>query len=315
MKFRFRCFTVTAQTLNMRETAQRLFLTQQAVSEQIKRLETEYNTTLFYRKPTLALTPSGVAMLNAIKKIAVIEENLKHELAVIHDDSEGRIRFGLGTYRLHDVVMSIILKFHQLYPKVKIDLFYEDSTKLAKMLHGGQVDLFTGFNVEENKDFEAVPLLEDEVCLLITEQTLNRYFEKEKLDSFLENGIHLAEITPLPFLANYLDGALWAGYLNHLRLRDVQLNVIFSSNDMSDLIFLCAHDLGVTFCPYSLSESIAKYNRTCNQNNPLHLIKFSDFPAVNTVQLIHHRLIYKSNYLEDFIHFIQSSNLTTHKNI
>ena len=105
MRIGFKCFLVTAQTLHMGKAAGILFLTQQAISEHIKKLEKEYGATLFYRKPKLSLTPSGMILLEAIEKIAVIETNLKHELNNITNDSEGRIRFGIGTYRLHDEIL------------------------------------------------------------------------------------------------------------------------------------------------------------------------------------------------------------------
>ena len=47
MRIGFKCFLVTAQTLHMGKAAGILFLTQQAISEHIKKLEKEYGATLF----------------------------------------------------------------------------------------------------------------------------------------------------------------------------------------------------------------------------------------------------------------------------
>ena len=311
MKIRFQCFLVTAQTLHMGKAAEILFLSQQAISEQIKRLEKEYDTTLFYRKPKLSLTPSGMILLEAIEKIAVIEANLKHELNSIANDSEGRIRFGIGTYRLHDAILGIILDFHQHYPKVKIDLLYDDNVQLEKLLLNGKIDLFTGFNTPSHSEFEKTTLLEDENCLLIPEKLLHSFYGESEIKEISQKGIYIKEIERLPFLANYLEGALWKSYQRELDQKEIKLNVVFSSNDMTDLIHLCSLNYGAAFCPSSLDKTILHYNLSTNRNNKLELIPIVDLALVNKVEMVNHKRIFKSSYLSHFINLIQTSRLTS----
>ena len=311
MRIGFKCFLVTAQTLHMGKTAEMLFLTQQAVSEHIKRLEKEYDTTLFYRKPKLSLTPSGAILLNGIEKISVIEANLKNELNGAKNESEGRIRLGIGTYRLHDIIPSIIVDFHQYYPSIRIDLLYDDNVRLEKLLLNGKIDLFTGFNVQENGEFERTILRQDQNCLLISESLMHSHYSQKKIKDFIKRGIHMDEVTPLPFLANYPDGSLWKSYQQELNRRNLELKIVFSSNDMSDLIHLCSLNYGAAFCSNSLETSVMNYNRTTNRYNRLNLIPIVDLLPVNKIELINHRQVFKSTYLSYFIDLICASRLTS----
>ena len=52
-------FVEAAKDLNFTQTAKRLYITQQALSDQIRKLEKHYKTTFFERKPRLKLTYSG----------------------------------------------------------------------------------------------------------------------------------------------------------------------------------------------------------------------------------------------------------------
>ena len=59
----FYYFTELAKDLNMSRTAQRIFVSQQTISNHIQRLEEFYGMPLFYRKPRLSLTYAGETVL------------------------------------------------------------------------------------------------------------------------------------------------------------------------------------------------------------------------------------------------------------
>lgn len=313
MKIGHRCFLITAQTFHMGKTAEILYLTPQAVSEHIRRLEKEYNTQLFFRKPKLSLTHSGKILLNAIEKIAVIDENVKNELAAKNDEFEGKINLGVGSYRLHDAILPMIINFHEVYPKVKIHLLYDDNSRLEKLLLNGKMDLFTGFNISKNEEFERILLVNDQTCLLASTQLLREYFSLQEIRRFSREGIEPEKMMPLPFLMNYPDGALWKSYRDELKKRNIRLNAIFSSNDMSDLIYMCANNYGVAFCPRSLESTILHYNLSVNRGNPMELILIKNFSPVNIVEIVHHKAVYKSQYLQYLISLILESKLSIFK--
>lgn len=70
-------FTELAKELHMTNTAQKLYITQQNLSQHIQRLEQYYGVELFYRKPKLSLTYAGEQLLLAAGRILSEENDLK----------------------------------------------------------------------------------------------------------------------------------------------------------------------------------------------------------------------------------------------
>ena len=58
------CFIALCNTMHFTRAAEHLHITQQALSDQIRRLEIDLNTQLFVRKPKLSLTPAGSIFLD-----------------------------------------------------------------------------------------------------------------------------------------------------------------------------------------------------------------------------------------------------------
>ena len=75
----FKMFLLAAEELNFSRAAERAFVTQQCLSDHIKRLEEMYHVTLFQRKPRLQLTPEGHAMLRYLSRMQALEDSMINE--------------------------------------------------------------------------------------------------------------------------------------------------------------------------------------------------------------------------------------------
>lgn len=302
-----KCFIITAHTLHMGKAAEILFTSQQAVSDNIRRLEKEHGVTLFFRKPQLALTPEGRILLKALERIQIIENNMKNDLQLLHTASQGTLRFGMGSYRVHDSVVEMLTNFRQLYPDIRVDVMYEDTRRLEELLLRGQLDVIIGFNIINHEDFDKRSLIHEQPGVMGTDSLLQRYFLPDELDRFSREGISVKEFETLPLIANYPIGSLWLNYKQTFDKMDIHPHIIASSNDFSKILRLCAADYGVALCPLFLSQIIKKVNSSTNRFNPIHIFPFPALGWVNSIDLATHKMASHSNYLEDFIQII-----TTH---
>lgn len=88
----YRYFAAAAEELNFTKAARKLFMTQQALSKQIDKMEKEYNTRLFNRETPMSLTPAGECMYRHVCRILDNERQMRAELdAVLGQESRNLV--------------------------------------------------------------------------------------------------------------------------------------------------------------------------------------------------------------------------------
>ena len=121
--------------------AVKLFITQSAVSQAIKNLETKLGVTLFFRKTaTSNLTPEGEMLFIILNKLLTSLKPRTEKLTEIQNlirwESDRGQRYTVCKYFL----LPYLESFHRLYPKVKIQFLNRTSPKLLESLKNGAVD-------------------------------------------------------------------------------------------------------------------------------------------------------------------------------
>lgn len=133
-------FVATAQELNMTRAAQKLLVSQPALSRQIADLEDELGVKLFNRQPRhLTLTPAGQYLYEQAKEILTLASKTKSNLqssAVISGDLTIAASESFAMQRLMNIVSNIIRD----YPTVKIHILSGDYEFAERRLNTGAVD-------------------------------------------------------------------------------------------------------------------------------------------------------------------------------
>lgn len=156
LDFRIATFLDVCQTLNYTRTAQRLNLTQPAVSQHIHVLEEEYDTKLFtYRNRRLSLTDAGT-MLRALATTMVHDdEELKRRMAQA-DGTPPRINIGVtrtaGVYALAPKLATYL----NIHPETQLSVIEDDTRILLSQLEEGLLDcaLVEGVFERERYDWQ-----------------------------------------------------------------------------------------------------------------------------------------------------------------
>jgi LysR family transcriptional regulator, transcriptional activator of the cysJI operon len=95
---RLKVFRVVAEQLSFRKAAEKLFLTQPAVTLQIKALEEDLGVRLFDRAAgRVSLTSQGEILLRYAQEIAAIVAKADQELAAADRGSSGTLELGVST--------------------------------------------------------------------------------------------------------------------------------------------------------------------------------------------------------------------------
>lgn len=128
-----------------------LFLSQSALSHQLKELENQLGTQLFHRiNKKLILTGAGKIVLDSAEKI--LKDIEKTELSVkkyVSGDT-GNIRLTTQCYTCYHWLPSLMIDFNKEFPKVEIEIFPDDIMDTEKQLLDGKIDLAI---VSEKRDY------------------------------------------------------------------------------------------------------------------------------------------------------------------
>ncbi len=135
-----RSFVTVAETGGMTTAAQRLNLTQAAVSQHIKRLEDQLQRSLFERERTgMRLTMAGERLHGRVLKLLEINDEILN--LMMAPDFEGEVRLGVP----HDIVTPyippVLRRFVQAWPRVQVSLTTGISLRLKEQVRNGGLDL------------------------------------------------------------------------------------------------------------------------------------------------------------------------------
>lgn len=121
--------------------AEKLCLSQPAVSQSVKHLETCMGTKLFIRMPKgVRLTTEGELLFSYIKKgyeyILLGERKFKEML----DLESGEIRIGASDMTLKYYLLPFLEMFHEKYPKIKVSVSNAPTPETLQLLESGAID-------------------------------------------------------------------------------------------------------------------------------------------------------------------------------
>ena len=136
-------FVTAAKCLNFSRAAERLYITQPALSRQINSIEKELNIQLFIRKGhELKLTPAAKALLTEFSQIYDLYEAAVERANSIQYGITGTLRIGVldGT-RVDDILPEMLDGFTSEYPEIDTELQYMNQNDLLNNLYDDTLDV------------------------------------------------------------------------------------------------------------------------------------------------------------------------------
>ena len=131
--FRLKAFRTVADNLNFRQAAEALYLTQPAVTLQIKALEEELGVPLFDRTENrVALTEAGRILLKHAKKVEALTAVARQELARLVGEEEGDLSAGASTTIAQYLLPKLIGQFRISNPKIRLSLVGANTEKIVR---------------------------------------------------------------------------------------------------------------------------------------------------------------------------------------
>jgi DNA-binding transcriptional LysR family regulator len=159
-----RTFLAVRRHLNYTRAAEEVFLTQPAVSRQVRQLEEELGVRLFEQiGKSLHLSDAGETLAAEAEKLLGAMERTAEAVRFHRSAERGSIRIGASTTPGFYLLPDLLGQFHRRYPKVALHYTVENSLKIEQKIVRNELDLgFVGAHLS-NEDLDLRPLLEDEI--------------------------------------------------------------------------------------------------------------------------------------------------------
>lgn len=239
-------FIALAEELNFTRAAERIYMSQQGLSDHIKRLEKEYDTVLVTRKPEVALTDSGRELYKMLMAKQSMESDVRRMIADIDHGDVGEVRVGISSARARVFSSDIVQRFHNKHPRVHISIVCDLTRVLLSMLEAGDLDLVIGVNPQAGKDLVIEPLFEDPLYVAVPEQ-----IAKERTGD--EDRVDLHKYQDVPFIRDLHQSASASTIDSFLARENISLNNVVSINDYNEQAALCMRLGGAMFCSKSFA--------------------------------------------------------------
>nr|WP_249118396.1 LysR family transcriptional regulator [Bacillus pumilus] len=234
--FQYKVFLTVVECGSFTKAGDKLGLTQSGVSHNIAKLESELGVVLLRRNRNgLALTDAGERVMPHIRQIIHHASLLEQEAALIQGMEVGNIKIGTFSSFSSKMLPQLIHRFTKGYPNIQVELYEGGYEEIEDWIASGTIDV--GFLTQASREFETVPLFQDELVVLMQED--HRFHTKKviEVDSLHDESFIMPK-AGCDLLIKKL-----------LKERGVKPQVLFEIGDNNTLISMVQEGLGVTIIP------------------------------------------------------------------
>lgn len=164
---RLQVFHAVAKQLSFTKAAEILFMTQPAVTFQIKQLEEHFNTRLFDRgHGRIALTPAGELVLGYAERILGLSSEMDVRMAEMTGEIGGSLLVGASTTIAEFMLPRILGEFKSAYPNVRPRLVVANSEAIETRVAEHTLDIGFIESPSHQPNLETEPSCEDELQVI-----------------------------------------------------------------------------------------------------------------------------------------------------
>ncbi|MGF1515639.1 MAG: LysR family transcriptional regulator [Elainellaceae cyanobacterium] len=244
-----RYFVAVAETLHFGRAAERLHITQPALSRQIRALETELGVQLFQRtKRSVQLTLAGQTFLEKARQVLHHAEQAVLTTQSVARGETGQLRIGFTPSALRQLVPRVVRVFRNRYPDVQLTMMQRCTEDQVAAFRANQIDVGFLYPPLADERLVTTPLLKETLVVALPQDHPLTRHEALKLSELANESMILHPRAEGPHLYDQIiQRCEQAGF----RPRVVQEAVASQTR-----IGLVAAGMGITLVPETLKDTL-----------------------------------------------------------
>jgi DNA-binding transcriptional LysR family regulator len=233
-----RIFHQTAKYQSCTIAAEKLFITQPAITSQIKAFEKSCNLTLFKKKGRkIYLTDEGKILYEYARKVFEYEKEIEDAIEDMRELKAGILRLGTTKTYARSYIPSFISKFMDSYPHIKIHLDEGSSLQMANSLLDFKNEIAIVAKIEENPQICFIPFCQEDIVPLVSPD-----YHLAKRES-----ITMAELAKEPIIMKEAGSGTRKALDDAFARKGIVPNILLETNNTDFIKQLVLHGDGVSF--------------------------------------------------------------------
>ena len=246
-----------ADEKSITKAAEKRFITQSALNQQLQKLEEELGTPLFIRvRNNWQPTEAGETYLAAARQMLLLKRDTYRRIADHAEKARHHLAVGLIPERGIEMFTAVYPEFHSAFPDVQVEPQECAVSEMQRLITSGQIDLGLATLVEKQRDENIYHLLAEEEILLAvpSEHPLaqNRNADAE---------IDLSLFSDEPFVRIYQRSTMFSIEEELFKQAGFEPRVLFSTASCQSKYRMVALGMGCSFLPavYAIPNDSVTY--------------------------------------------------------
>ena len=244
-------FLMVAEELNITRAAERLYISQQALSNHISNMERELNVKLFTRSPKLSLTYAGDQLVLTATQILELHSQYLNKVGDINRHYTGVLRVGASHTCGLALLPEVLPLFRDEFPMVEFSLFEGNSTQLEDELSHGRTDLIICFQPIMLEGVLTVPLTEQQLVMVVPKTFTDRLFgdRAEAVRAEYARGADISAFQKMPFVLIKRGNRTRSIVEQYFSRYYFKPKLILETENTVTTLAMAQAGVGITICP------------------------------------------------------------------
>lgn len=292
----FKTFYIVAKYNSFTKASKKLYISQPAVTQAIKKLEEQLNVELFKRKANgIFLTNAGQIVFYYAEQLWNLAEANNNLIKKIKEVQIETINVGVPTHIGTFYFINFLIEFNRRYPKVKVNIINKKSDEMIKMLEKRELDVVidTDMRSVNNNIIQIDEILKLEGC----------FVGNEKFKKISEKGIiSVSQLNSYPLILPSHTTANRKTIDFYFKQKNIELNPLIEANSSSISKGIIKQGIGIGWM-------IKEFVKDDLEKGILYKIKV-DVEQVLTPVSIAYNIKYVNEVVKDLINICKMKNKT-----
>lgn len=301
-------FLLVAEELNITRAAERLYISQQSLSNHISNMEKELDVKLFTRSPKLSLTYAGGLLVETATQILDLHSQFLTKVGDINRHYMGVLRVGISHTCGLALLPEILPQFQTEFPMVEFSLFEGNSTHLEDELSHGRVDLIVCFQPIMVEGVEVVPLTEEPLILVVPKVFTQQLFgdRAQEVREQYASGADIDAFQHLPFILIKRGNRTRSTVDQYFSRHFFKPKLILETENTITTLAMAEAGVGITICPELFLRTIHVTSSQASTDQ-LDFFPLTDPTTICKLVVGYRRDRYLSHFGERFIRLTQDA--------